>query len=153
MNNETNIFGCFVSGPSLKFDDDQKTKDFASETGKLFRSYIWGEKGICNIIKKLNHVDYGNDLVLILFQFYINPIPFELNNIKEIDNYRKKEKSIAIPIIINNDNFFNKSEDQQFLFLKQIILGKIDLLKDVVRSKKLDTNIDKLKCDLEQVLS
>ena len=98
-------------------------------------------------------MDYGNDLVLILFQFYINPIPFELNNIKEIDNYRKKEKSIAIPIIINNDNFFNKSEDQQFLFLKQIILGKIDLLKDVVRSKKLDTNIDKLKCDLEQVLS
>jgi hypothetical protein len=153
MSNNTNILGCFISGQPVNYNDDQKTKETASNNSKLFESYIWGEKGICNSLKKLNHIDYGNDLILILFQFYVNPIPYLLSNLKEIEAYRKKEKSIGIPIIINNDNFFNKSEANRFEFLKQVILEKLDLLKDTVKSKKLDTDIDKLKLDLEQVIS
>src|SRR5580658_6997988 len=128
MSYSTNILGCFVSITSGKRDDDQKTKETASAQGELFRSYIWGEKGICNFLKKLNHEDYGKDLKLVLFQFYVNPLPVQLQNLKEIENYRKKEKSIGIPIVINNENFFNKSEEERHIFLRQSIFQKLTVL-------------------------
>ncbi len=140
MDNKTNIFGCFVS--SMTGDDN----------GDLFHSYIWGEKGLADTLKILNNTDYGNDLLLALFQFYINPIPYMLQHLKEIEPYRKKEKSIGIPIIVTDENFFSKSEEEQYNFLKQSILQKMDLLAEVVKKKKLDTNMEKLKIDLEKIL-
>ena len=80
MDNDKNIFGCFVSYPSLMFDATEIQKDNAKNQGDLFRQYIWGENGICDTLKKLNHCDYGEDLKLALFQFYVNPIPYELEN-------------------------------------------------------------------------
>ena len=152
MDSENNLLGCFASGPTVKWEDDQKTKDAATEKGKLFRTYIWGTEGICSTLKILNHQDYGKDLFRILFQFYLNPIPLELANLKEIESYRKKEKSIGIAIIVNDDNFFNKPEAGRRLFLRGSIFEKLCLLEDVVKKKKLDTDIGKLKIDLERIL-
>ena len=152
MNNDTEIFGCYVSITLAMPTADQKTKDLFNEQGKLFRSYIWGEKGVSDILKKLKHEDYGNDLKLILFQFYVNPIPCELEHLEPIERYRKKEKSIGIPIVVNNDNFFSKSEEERYHFLQQSIFEKMDILAEVVKRKKLDTKMDLLKSDLKRIL-
>ncbi len=153
MNNDKNIFGCYVSITQAYPDADQQIKDLAREQGQLFRTYIWGEKGICDTLKALNQDDYGKDLNLALFQFYVNPIPSMEQALKQIDAYRANEKSIGIPIIINNGNFFSKSEEERYDFLKQSILQKLDLLVEVVKKKKLDTKMDLLKADLQRILS
>ena len=100
----------------------------------------------------LNNEDYGNDLKLVLFQFYINPIHYQLNNLKDIESYRANEKSIGIPIIVTDENFFSQSEEGRYQFLKQSILQKLNLITEIVKKKKLDTNVEKLKTDLNNVL-
>ena len=153
MNNDKNIFGCYVSITQAYPDADQQTKDLATQQGRLFRSYIWGEKGICEILKNLNNESYGKDLKLALFQFYVNPIPVMEQALKEIEAYRKNEKSIGIPIIVNDKNFFSQTEEGRYSFLKQSFLQKLDLLAEVAKKKKLDTKMDLLKADLEKLLS
>jgi len=152
MNNDRNIFGCYVSYPSLMYDATELQKEAARKQGDLFREYVWGERGICNILKKLNWDDYGKDLKLALFQFYVNPIAYESNSLKEIESYRKNEKSIGVPIIVTDKNFFSQSEEGRYNFLKQSILQKLDLLAEVVKKKKLDTKMEQLKSDLQRIL-
>jgi len=151
MNENTNILGCYVSITQAYPDADQQTKDLVAEQGRLFRTYIFGEKGISEPLKKLKHKDYGKDLILALFQFYVNPIPIVEQSLKEIEPYRKKEKSIGIPIIINDKTFFSKSEEDRYNFLKQSILQKLDVLSEIVKKKKLDTDIESLKRDLQKI--
>lgn len=153
MSDDKNILGCYVSVTQAYPDADQQTKDLATEQGRLFRAYVWGEKGICDTLKKLNNEDYGKDLKLALFQFYVNPIPMMEQALKEIEAYRKNEKSIGIPIVINDENFFSKSEEGRYSFLKQSIFQRIDLLAEVVKKKKLDTKMELLKADLQKLLS
>lgn len=152
MNDITHIFGCYASYPSLMYDATEEQKVKAKNQGDLFCSYIWGEKKNYNMLKRLKFEDYGKDLEFILFQFHIKPIPFELSHLKEIESYRKKEKSIGIPIIVTDENFFSKMEEERYNFLKQSILQKMDLLAEVVKKKKLDTNMEKLKDDLQKTL-
>ena len=149
MKNTTNIFGCFFK---IGFDPnlcEQEFNDFANK----FRTYIWDEKGICEILKKLKYDNYGKDLKLVLFQFHVKPTQFELQYLKEIGGFSYKEKSIGIPIIVTDENFFSKSEKERFNFLKQSILQKMDLLAEVVKKKKLDTNMEKLTDDLQKILN
>ncbi|WP_285010117.1 hypothetical protein [Pedobacter faecalis] len=148
MDVKNSIFGCFFR---IGFDLDLNEQDF-SNLANTFRAYIWGDRGICDVLNRLNHEDYGKDLKLALFQFYVNPLPIEMQLLKPIENYRKREKSIGIPIIINAENFFSKSEKDRYRFLKQSILQKLDLLAEVVKQKKLDTNMDQLKLDLQSIL-
>lgn len=140
MKTNENILGCFAS------------TTIGDEKGILFRRYIWGETGICEILKKLKHQRYGKDLTMILFQFYVNPIPYLLQKLKEIEDYRKTEKAIGIPIIINEDNFFSKSEQDRYQFIKKSILSKIALLATVVKRNGLDTNIELLNDDIAKIL-
>ncbi len=128
-------------------------RDLANEQGDLFRTYIWGEGKICDTLEKLKNEDYGKDLVLVLFQFYVKPIPYVLQNLKDIESYRKKEKSIGIPIIANDENFFCKSEQDRRNFLKKSIFQKLDVLEVVVKRRKLDTKMDLLKSDLKKILT
>jgi len=152
MSEITNLFGCFVSYPSLIYDATEEQKQNSKNQGDLFSTYIWGEMGISDNLKKLKYEDYGKDLTLALFQFHLKPIPYELPYLKEIESYRKNEKSIGIPIIVTDENFFSKSEEGRYDFLKQSILQKMDLLAEVVKKKKLDTNMVRLKIDLEKIL-
>ena len=149
-----NIFGCFISYPS--FYEEEITIEMrkrATADGDLFKTYIWGDKGISDKLKNLNYKSYGEDIKLALFQFYLKPIPYLLNHLKDIESYRKKEKAIGISIIVNDDNFFCKSEEERYDFLKQSILAKLDLLSEVVKKKKLDTNMELLKSDLQEIFS
>jgi hypothetical protein len=151
MSDNKNIFGCFVSYPSLMYDASKAQKENAKKQGDLFRQYIWGDKGICDTLKSLNYKDYGKDLILALFQFYVNPIAYELENLKEIESYRKREKSIGIPIVINNENFFSKQEEDRISFITTTIFKKLDLLEEVVKKRKLDTDIESLKTDFQKL--
>jgi hypothetical protein len=152
MTKDNDIFGVFVSGPTVIYDWDQAAKDKASAQGALFRDYIWGADGISNNLKKLKHKDYGNDLELVLFQFYLNPLPIELQQLKEIESYKRKEKAIGVPIVVTNEDFFSKNEDERDAFLKRSILQKMELLEDVIKRNQLDTKIELLKSDLLKTL-
>lgn len=103
---DTNIFACFVSYPSLVADVSEQIKDEAIKKGDMFRSYIWGEAGLDRYLKNIQYSDYGQDLKRILFQFYVLPCDYERVHIRDIENYRKREKAIGISIIIESD-FFN----------------------------------------------
>lgn len=152
MNDIENLLGCFVLYPSLMYDATEIQKQKAREKGDLFKTYIWGNEGISDTLKKLKREDYGNDMNLILFEFYVNPIPYLKQYLKEIESYRKKEKSIGIPIIVTDENFFSKTEEERYRFLKETILNKMDLLENVVKKKKLDTDVKKLKADIDRIL-
>ena len=47
--------------------------------------------------------------------------------------------------------FFSKSESERYDFLLDTILQKIDLLEEVIKKKKLDTDIKLLKSDIKNV--
>jgi hypothetical protein len=146
---DDNIFGCFFK---VCFDPNLSEHGFAN-LANTFKAYIWGERGICDTLKKLRRDDYGKDLKLALFQFYVRPKRLELQKLKAIESYRKNEKSIGIPIIVNDENFFSKSEEDRYFFLRHSILQKLDLLEAVVKKNKLDTKIDQLKIDLQKLLT
>lgn len=123
------------------------------EKGSIFHSYVWGDQGIGHLLKPLKHEIYGQDLLIILFQFYVNPEKYLLDNLIEIESYRKKEKSIGIPVIITESNFFKKSEMQRLTFLRNTIIDKLYLLKKVIESHQLDVNIQLLRVDIEKILN
>ncbi|MDR0866128.1 MAG: hypothetical protein LBO74_14525 [Candidatus Symbiothrix sp.] len=149
METMTNILGCSFSicyNPNLSEKENEGLSEY-------FRLFLWDTEGLVNALKPLNRKKYGKDMELILFQFEVNPVPYLLEHLKEIENYRKKEKAIGIPIIVNDENFFNTSEKDRYNFIKTSIMQKMDLLEDVVKKKKLDTNMELLKKDLREVLS
>ena len=149
--NNHSILGCFASASSYPEDAGTAIEKEADQKFELFRSYIWGEYGICDRLKSLRRSDYGKDLQLALFQFYVLPLLEQLVYLKEIERYRPKERAIGIPIIIHNENFFNRTDYERRKFLKQAILEKLDLLANVIKRNKLDTNIELLRSDVEKL--
>ncbi|MDX2188244.1 MAG: hypothetical protein SFY32_00145 [Bacteroidota bacterium] len=145
-----NLFSCFFQ---VGFDPTLSEKDFMDLADK-FKKYLWDSThdGIGDSLLKLKHKDYGNDLILVLFQFYVKPTAFELQKLKEIEPYRAKEKAIGVPIIVTDENFFIKSELERFNFLKESISHKMNLLAEVVKKKKLDTNMELLISDVKKIL-
>ena len=143
---DMNILAFFLSYPSLPIDASDEASEEAIKRGDEFRTYIWGEMGIDVLLKSLSYIDYGKDLKRILFQFYIMPCDYERIHIKEIDQYRKKENAIGIPIIVER-SFFQFSETERREFLVSSMLSKFNILGNVVKNKKLDTNMTKLVHD------
>jgi hypothetical protein len=145
------ILGCFLSWPATYHDDDAETRELLRRKGEVFDSYIWGSFGIRDPLSTLKRQDYGQDLQLVLFQFYVLPLIEELAVLKEIGRYRPKERSIGIPVIVHDENFFDKTDFARRRFLKDVILEKLDLLAVVIKRNKLDTNIALLKSDVEKL--
>ncbi len=143
---DMNIIAFFLSYPSLPIDAPEEVSEEAIKKGDEFRSYIWGEKGIDIHLKSLSYADYGNDLKRILFQFHIMPCDYERIHLKEIEQYRRKEKTIGIPIVVER-SFFQLSETERKEFLVSAMLAKFNALRTVVKNKDLDTNITKLVHD------
>jgi len=116
------------------------------------KEYLWGKNGLKSKLISLKNTDYGTDFKLILFEFYVKPIPYLRENLREIENYRRKEKSIGIPLVIDKENFFNKKEKERQTFLRMEILRKLNLLDSKVKRNKLDLDLDRLKIDVENKL-
>ena len=146
---DTNLFACFVSYPSILADASEQTKDEAIRKGELFRSYIWGEIGLDCFVKRIVYSDYGQDLRRILFQFYVLPCDYERMHILTTEKYRKREKAIGLPIIIEHD-FFRHSDIQRKRFLVSSVISKVEGLKEMIERNKLDTNLKQLILDLNE---
>jgi hypothetical protein len=149
MRDKDGIFGCFIK---VGFDPQLSESEFLVLANTV-RSYVWGEGGLSIKLSNLKHASFGYDVEFVLLQFFVKPTASELQRIKEIESFRSKEKSIAIPIIVTDENFFNKSEAERWDFLKRSILQKLDLMSKVVRKRKLDTNLELLRAEVERVLS
>ena len=137
---ESNIFGFFAS---FQFEEPYK---------ELVNTYLWGTNGLKEQLGDLKWQSYGEDFCLILFQIYVRPIPYLRENLKEIESYSRKEKSIAIPLILDDDNFFSLGEIDKRKFICLEISRKLELLSHVVKRKKLDLKVKKLTTDTEMIL-
>ena len=153
MAKEKGLIGCFISGPSVLWDATEAEKQSAASEGELFRKYIWGDDGLDNRLKGLKNATYGQDVVLILFEFILKPLPLEVAGRKSLESYRKKEKSIGLTLFIDDRNFFKHSADRQPLILGDMILEKLTALSNLIRKKKLDTNIERLEQDIKSLMS
>ncbi|MBK9105211.1 MAG: hypothetical protein IPL92_11745 [Saprospiraceae bacterium] len=110
---ENNIYGFFAS---LYCDETEQ---------EMVKSFLWSENGLKEKLKPLKWYNYGEDFHLILFQFYVNP-PVSLHGtLREIENYRRKEKSIGVPIVLDKANFFNLNEDGKYACMQAIILDRL----------------------------
>jgi hypothetical protein len=138
---DDNIIGFFASFNGPGQDQDQ------------VKAYLWGDNGLKNRLKSLKWQNFGQDFHLILFQFYVNPIPYEREHLREIESYRRKEKAIGIPVILDEENFFKLNEVDRQKYLADIILNKLDLLREKVKRNKLDLNISQLKNNIEALLN
>ena len=138
--NDNSLIGFFAS-----FQIGEIEKD-------TVRSYLWGENGLTKKLESISNVDFGKDFNLILYQVYVKQSIELLKHLREIESYRSKERAIGIPIVINQENFFNLSESDRQLFFKEIILSKLDLLKIKVKRNKLDLDVEKLKNKIDELL-
>ena len=82
----------------------------------------------------------------------MNPIPYLSSALKKIESFRPSEKSIGVCIIVNGENFFSKSEEERYIFLKSEIWDRILLVEKMVKRRKMDTNMELLKEDLRKIL-
>ncbi|NIK93630.1 hypothetical protein GZ212_15830 [Mangrovimonas sp. CR14] len=126
--------------------------NFGENDQKLVKSYLWGDNGLKNRLAHLKWKNYGTDLKIILFQIYTKPIPYERRNLREIENYRRKEKSIGIPVILDH-NFFKLSETDRQQFFAETIVDKLGLLELKVKRNKLDFDISRLIADVKKSLN
>ncbi len=146
------ILGCFVSFTSLNLDGDTKTEANEKEFRDIFLSYISGEKSISYFFQRMIG-RYGEDLDLILFEFYLNPSLLYLKNPNKIGSYRKKEKSFSIPIFVIEEDFFRLTDLSRRKFLAQSVIEGFDLLKPVIIRRKLNIEIDLIKSNAISCLS
>ncbi|KAB1155942.1 hypothetical protein F7018_11575 [Tenacibaculum aiptasiae] len=138
---DENIIGFFAS-----FDIGDNDKE-------LVKNYLWGDNGLKNKLAHLKWNNYGHGLEIILFKVYVKPIPYLRKNLRGIENYKPKEKSIAVPIILDRDNFFKLSETDQQLFFTETIVEKLGLVKSKVKRNKLNFNISLLITDVKTSLN
>ena len=141
-NHNDNLIGFYAS---FNMDDKESNKE-------IVKSFLWGKNGLKEKLKTIKWNSYGQDFQLILFQFYVNPISQLRDNLKEIESYRRKEKAIGIPVVIDKKNFFKLNESKKWEFLNNTIIDKLDLLVEKVKRNKLDLNVGLLKTDVENLL-
>lgn len=138
---DDNIFGFYASFHSGEANQE------------LVKKYLWGDNGLKEQLKSLKWQLYGQDFHLILFQIYVNPIPYLRDALKEMGNYRRKEKSIGIPVILDQQNFFDLTEIDRQRFFHTTILNRLELLKEKVKRNKLDLDIERLKTEVDNILT
>jgi hypothetical protein len=138
---EDNLIGFFAR--FNMFEKDQE----------LVKKYLWGENGLTNKLITIKWSEYGEDFHLILFEINVKPIPYLRQHLREIGNYRRKENSIGIPLIIDEDNFFNLNEFDREIFFRKTILQKLQLLEEKVKRNKLDLKIKELIQEVDRLLT
>ncbi|MXV52362.1 hypothetical protein GS399_15415 [Pedobacter sp. HMF7647] len=137
---DNNILGFYASFQSGETDQE------------LIKQYLWGDAGLKERLKSLKWQEFGQDFHLILFEIYVKPIPYLRDALKEIGNYRRKEKSIGIPVILDQENFFSLTETDRHKFFHSTILKRLELLKEKVKRNKLDLDLEKLKTKADKLL-
>jgi hypothetical protein len=120
-------------------------------TGDMFTPYVWGESGLGELMDKVLKKPYGDDLVLLLIQYYIEGkfssyVPAE----PKLGNYMKKNKDIAVAIGVTPEKFHNRNEFERREFIVDSTLDAIKLVKTRLTKKKLDIDFDRLIKDVQE---
>lgn len=152
MDTDNSLFGCFVSGPSQTWEDSTDTRLLLEERGRLFRSYVWGESGLCPRLKSLRADAYGEDVRLILLAFSIDPLAEEWAARQRARPYRKKERSIEVVSRVDGRAFELLADEERRLFVKQHIVGSVQRIREVAKRLSLDTDVERLESDLLRLL-
>ncbi|MGS0749244.1 hypothetical protein [Halpernia sp. GG3] len=118
--------------------------------GEIFRKFLWGVEGLDKSLYSTELKNYSSDINLILFEFYLNPIPEQkIKYEQKIIDYRKKEKAIGIRFFITDNNFFKKNESERLFYIIEMILEKLYSLKEFCLKKKLSLNFPALITEVE----
>ncbi len=150
MNENKPLLGCFVSGPTQVHGETEIILEQKEKKAQIFRNHIWGHNGIDKYFKRLGINKYGEDLNLILFQFYVEPLSIEKSSIKEKDSYRSKEKSLGVNLIFESDFFeFNENERRDIIF--NSVISKLCSIKEPLLKRSLDTDIESIIQDLKNL--
>lgn len=142
----------FFSSLSLPGGTTDEEDGYFEKLDEEFRSYIWGVTGIADKFDKLKSSDYGYDLRLVLFQFNVFPDKLKLSLLTEIEDFRPKEKAVGVNIYVDQENFFDRPETERRKFLGNAILDRLDLVASLVERSKFDTEVDKLRLDVQELL-
>ena len=118
---------------------------------EFINNYLWGQNGFNEKLSHLQYDNYGEELEIILFRIHVKPFHYERKHLKEIENYRRKEKSISIPIILDDTNFFGLSETEREQFFVKTIIEKLELVELKVKRNKLNFDILQLIDDVKKI--
>lgn len=117
------------------------------ETGRVFNSQL-------NIYKKyiekyINIKKYGNNLSLILIQYYISGKFLEFNSSRtKLLNYLPKEKAIAFIMEVDHKDFLKLSDEGQKKFIIKTTLNSVLAVKKRLEKKNMDIDFNSLVNDL-----
>lgn len=121
----------------------------------MFKLYLWGENGkggLSTKLKSLQGNNYGSDVELILFQFVVGATIIQPESYKDIENFRPKEKSIAVWIAIDDSCYFDLSDGKRRQYIRESILNRMESLKIRFKARKFDVDMDRLIRDLSEIL-
>jgi hypothetical protein len=142
----------FFSSLSLPSDTSDEEDAQIEKLGEEFDRYIWGDGGLADKLGPLRFTTYGNDIKLVLMQYHVFPGDERTANLKEVEDYRSKEKAVGLNCFVTNENFFVKTEVERRSFLQDTVLTGLNSLSQQVGIRKLDTDIPKLISDVTAVL-
>ena len=115
----------------------------------IFTPYVWKEHGLGTLLdKEIKNKNYGKDLELLLIKYYVDG-KFNVNEPRspKVSNYSKKNKDIAVDIVVTPELFHNKNEFERREFILDSTMNAVKLVKDKLTKKKLDINFDELLLD------
>ena len=115
-----------------------------------FSAYIWGDKGYVKLLKEILSKNYGNDLELLLIQYYVEEDykPGWSPEKSRLSNYSNKNKDIAVAFSVTKDKFHNVSEGERRKFVAETTLQAIDLVEERLGKRKLDIDFKRLRKDV-----
>ena len=118
----------------------------------MFSPYVWDKHGLDTLMKKKLAKNYGNDMELLLIQYYVEGKFSSYMPVQpKLGNYMKKSRDISIAIGVLREKFHNRNEFERREFIVDSTVNAIKMVKDRLRKKKLDVDFDKLIQDVEQV--
>jgi hypothetical protein len=124
----------------------------SEEVCDIFKPYVWDKHGLDTLMKNKLAGDYGNDMELLLIQYYVegkfsNYLPAQ----PKLGNYMKKSRDIVVAIGVPRESFHDRNEFERREFIVDSTLNAIKLVKERLIKKKLDVDFDKLTKDVREV--
>ncbi|WP_109672055.1 hypothetical protein [Dyadobacter jejuensis] len=123
------------------------------EVSNMFSPYVWKENGLDTLMDlKLAKKNYGDDLDLLLIQYYVEgKFSSYLPEEPKVGNYLKKNKDIAVAIAVTRDVFHDRNEFERREFIVNSTLNAIELVRKRLIKKKLDIDFDSLIRDVKEL--
>ena len=125
------------------------------EVSRIFTPYLWGVMSLGEIIDlKVNSIDYGDGLDLILIKVYVEG-KFEIYGPEHlvIENYSKAKKETGAAFTISHRNFHDKSDEERKVFLSEMVRLSIEGIQSKYENKIYNYNFPLLKENLEKSIS